>query len=48
MKLGVIVPYRNRESHLKKFTSETEKYLKSQKINFEIIIVEQNDDKPFN
>lgn len=48
MKLGVIVPYRNRESHLKKFTSETEKYLKSKKIDFEIIIVEQADDKPFN
>jgi hypothetical protein len=48
MKLGVIVPYRNRESHLKKFTSETEKYLKSKKIDFEIIIVEQTDDKPFN
>lgn len=48
MKLGVIVPYRNRETHLKKFTSETEKYLKSKKIDFEIIIIEQADDKPFN
>lgn len=48
MKLGIIVPYRNRESHLQKFTKETEKFLKSKNIDFEIIIVEQNDDKPFN
>jgi len=48
MKLGVIVPYRNRESHLKKFTDNIQKYLKSKKIDFEVIIVEQSDDKPFN
>jgi len=48
MKLGVIVPYRNREVHLKKFNTEVSKYLKSKKIRFEIIIVEQSDDKPFN
>jgi hypothetical protein len=48
MKLGIIVPYRNRESHLKKFTSETANYLESKEIDFEIIVVEQTDDKPFN
>lgn len=48
MKLGVIVPYKNRESHLKKFTSSTEKYLCDKKIDYEIIVVEQSDDKPFN
>ena len=48
MKLGVIVPYRNRESHLSKFTDETTAYLKSKKIDFEIVVVEQSDDKPFN
>ena len=48
MKLGVIVPYRNRESHLKRFTDDTSKYLKSKNIDFEIVIVEQLDDKPFN
>jgi len=48
MKLGVIVPYRNRESHLSKFTDETTTYLKSKKIDFEIVVVEQSDDKPFN
>jgi len=48
MKLGIIVPYRNRVSHLERFTKDTVKYLKSKKIDFEIIIVEQSDDKPFN
>lgn len=48
MKLGIIVPYRNRESHLTRFIAETSKYLKSKKIKYEIIIVEQSDDKPFN
>ena len=48
MKLGIVVPYRSRESHLNKFNDATEKYLKSKNIDFEIIIVEQTDDKPFN
>lgn len=48
MKLGVIVPYRDRESHLKTFNSEVSTYLKNQNIDFEIIIVEQSDNKPFN
>ncbi len=48
MKLGIIVPYRNRETHLNKFISETKNYLKSKQIDSEIIIVEQSDDKPFN
>lgn len=48
MKLGIIVPYRNRESHLKKFQDGITSYLKTQKITYEIIVVEQSDDKPFN
>jgi hypothetical protein len=48
MKLGIVVPYRNRESHLSRFTSETKKYLDDKGIDCEIIIVEQSDDKPFN
>lgn len=48
MKLGIVVPYRSRESHLNKFNDATEKYLKSKNVDFEIIIVEQTDDKPFN
>jgi hypothetical protein len=48
MKLGIIVPYRSRESHLKRFIEDTTKFLKSKNIDCEIIIVEQSDDKPFN
>lgn len=47
-KLGVIVPYRNRKSHLSKFKKEISKYLNTNNILFELIIVEQIDDKPFN
>ena len=45
-KLGVIVPYRNRPQQLKRFVSHMEDYLKD--IEYEIFIVEQSDDKPFN
>ena len=48
MKLGIIVPYRDRESHLTKFIAGVKSYFKNQKIKYEIIIVEQSDDKPFN
>ena len=48
MKLGIIVPYRDRESHLTKFITGIKSYFKNQKIKYEIIIVEQSDDKPFN
>ena len=47
-KLAVIVPYRNRESHLNVFVPYLEEYLTSKKIPFEIFVVEQKDDKPFN
>ena len=48
MKLGIIVPYRNRESHLKRFRDSISDYFKKSKIQYELIIVEQTDDKPFN
>lgn len=48
MKLGIIVPYRERESHLKKFLDGIKSYFKNQKLKYEVIIVEQLDDKPFN
>lgn len=48
MKLGVIVPYKKRESQLKTFKKEITQYLNSKKIEFELIVVEQSDDKPFN
>jgi hypothetical protein len=47
-KLGVIVPYRNRYEHLAEFKTHIVKYLQSQNIDFEIIIVEQDDAKLFN
>lgn len=47
-KLGVIVPYRNRYNHLIKFKKAIINYLNSKDINFELIIVEQDDAKLFN
>ena len=48
MKLRIIVPYRDRESHLTKFRDGINSYFKDKKIKYELIIVEQSDDKPFN
>jgi predicted glycosyltransferase involved in capsule biosynthesis len=45
-KLSIIVPYRNRYEHLKKFIREIPKALNN--INFDITIVEQSDEKLFN
>ena len=47
-KLGVIIPYRNRYEHLEEFKTSIVQYLESKNINFEIIIVEQDDAKLFN
>ena len=47
-KLGVIVPYRNRSTHLEKFLKGNSKKLREQEIDFDIIVVEQLNDKPFN
>ena len=46
MKLGVIVPYRKRPSHLRKFQQSIREYLTE--YDYELIIVEQSDDLPFN
>jgi hypothetical protein len=48
MKLGVVVPYKKRESQLKLFKKEITEFLNSKNIDFELIVVEQADDKPFN
>ena len=45
-KLGIIVPYRNRPTQLKRFVSHMENYIKD--LDYEIFIIEQSDDKPFN
>ena len=47
-KLGVCVPYRNRELHMNEFIPKVGKYLKNQGIDFQIYIVHQVDDKLFN
>jgi len=47
-KLAVIVPYRNREEHLKEFIPYMEKILNDEDMPFEIFIIEQADNKPFN
>lgn len=43
MKPVVIVPYRNREEHLKQFAPKMKEYLEC-----DILVVEQLDNKPFN
>ncbi len=47
-KLAVIVPYRNREEHLKEFVPYMERVLEEEGVPFEIFIIEQADNKPFN
>lgn len=47
MKLGVIVPYRNREQHLKTFQIGFKNFIKNT-INYEFYIIEQEEGKPFN
>ncbi len=47
-KLGVCVPYRNREEHLKEFIPIVSKFLESKNIDFKIYFAHQVDDKLFN
>ena len=48
MKLGVCVPYRNREAHMHEFIPKVNKYLKGQGIDFHMYFCHQVDDKLFN
>ena len=48
MKLGVCVPYRNRESHLKVFSPHLHKFLTDRGIEHKIYFAHQVDDKLFN
>jgi hypothetical protein len=45
-KLGIIVPYRDREQQLKRFLTHMKDYLKD--IEYEIFIIEQSEGKSFN
>lgn len=47
-KLGIIVPYRNRYRQLRYFKEAIRNYLDSSKIEYHLIIVEQDDAKDFN
>lgn len=45
-KLAIIVPYRDRKSHLEVFVPYMTEYLKD--YDYKIFVIEQSDDKPFN
>ena len=47
-KLSLIVPYRKREEHLKEFIPFMHNYLTKQNIDYEIIVVVQDDNQAFN
>jgi hypothetical protein len=47
-KLGIIVPYRNRYEHLEEFKKIIKEYFSKTDIDYELIIVEQDDAKLFN
>jgi predicted glycosyltransferase involved in capsule biosynthesis len=47
-KLSIIVPYRDRESHLSQFIPHMENCPFLEGIDYEILIVEQEEGKPFN
>lgn len=48
MKLGVCVPYRNREAHLEQFIPRVSQYLENRGIEFCMYFGHQKDDKLFN
>ena len=48
MKLGVCVPYRNREEHMSKFVPHVSKFLEERGIEHTIYLAHQCDDKLFN
>ena len=47
-KLGVVVPYRDRYEQLINFKSEISQYLGNKEIEFEVIVIEQDNGKIFN
>ena len=47
-KLGVIVPFRLRDEHLKIFIDKIDEHLKNQNIDYELIVVNQDNAKQFN
>jgi hypothetical protein len=47
-KLAIIVPYRDRQDHLDVFVPHMREFLKDKDIEYDIFIIEQSDDRPFN
>ena len=47
-RLAIIVPYRDRRKQLDIFIPHIDSFLKDKGINYQIIITEQRDDRPFN
>jgi len=47
-RLAVIIPFRNRESHLQRLVPALKKHLQKEDIDHAIFVVEQSDDKLFN
>lgn len=45
--LTIVVPYRDRETHLKKFIPHMNNFL-NKKIDYKIVVIEQDNNKPFN
>lgn len=48
MDISIIIPYRNRQLHLRKFLPAIEHHLRREKVSAEVMIIEQADEKPFN
>lgn len=46
--VAIIVPYRDRLSHLKVFIAYMHPFLQMQKISYQIFVIEQSDKRPFN
>ncbi|XP_025833707.1 beta-1,4-galactosyltransferase 6 isoform X1 [Agrilus planipennis] len=47
-KSAIIVPYRNRDEHLKIFLKYISRYMQLQKIHYRVFVIEQMDTGPFN
>jgi predicted glycosyltransferase involved in capsule biosynthesis len=47
-KLCIVVPYRDRVAHLKEFAPYIKKTMEDQKITYDLLVVEQTFNKPFN
>ncbi|CAM1154401.1 B4GALT4 (predicted), partial [Pycnogonum litorale] len=46
--LAIVIPFRDREDNLKKFSTYIHNFLQRQQLNYTIFVVEQVDDYPFN